>query len=59
MRTFGYFLLVGWIIAFIHKIAVGDWGGGVPYTIGWLLSVAIPIWLIRRKPKKTMETKDK
>jgi hypothetical protein len=25
---------------------------GVPYAIGWLLILALAIWLIRKKPKK-------
>jgi hypothetical protein len=58
MRTFGYLLLIGWIISIIFN-GSRIFSFGIPFGIGWLLSVAIPIWLIRRKPKKTMETKDK
>jgi hypothetical protein len=57
MKTFGYLLLIGWIISlvcnssYLFKIIIEDPEWGIPFTIGWVGSVAIPIWLIRRKPR--------
>jgi hypothetical protein len=62
MKILGWILLIGWIIystpvgaAHILKIIIQDPITGIPYAIGWLLILALAIWLIRRKPKKSGE----
>jgi hypothetical protein len=59
MKILGWVLLVGWLIysipvgwAHVGKMIIEDPLTGVPYAIGWLLILALAIWLIRRKPKK-------